>query len=169
MFRAAIALLGAVAAATVEEPRAEPQTGGRLARYRIKIFCFLCTYLSPPQPWKMRAYYNTVVCQHRLQPDHLAEPAGAQQAGAGGDGGAPVLPPGQGPVLSPPADLPLLRLRPCLHNPREPSPTMLLSMFGSPGCLRGADEQVWVQMASKPCLSQISRGWRPQHTVRRGD
>lgn len=31
--RALVALLGAVAAATVEEPRAEPQTGGRVARY----------------------------------------------------------------------------------------------------------------------------------------
>ena len=31
--RALAALLGAVAAATVEEPRAEPQTGGRVARY----------------------------------------------------------------------------------------------------------------------------------------
>ena len=117
MFRAAIALLGAVAAATVEEPRAEPQTGGRVARYRIKIFSVISNNSCPLQPWKMRAYHNTVVCQHRLQPDHLAEPAWAQQAGAGGDGGAPVLPPGQGPVLSPPADLPLLSLRPCLHNP----------------------------------------------------
>ena len=33
--RALAALLGAVAAATVEEPRAEPQTGGRVARYTI--------------------------------------------------------------------------------------------------------------------------------------
>ena len=33
--RALAALLGAVAAATVEEPRAEPQTGGRVARYKF--------------------------------------------------------------------------------------------------------------------------------------
>ena len=117
MLRAAIALLGAVTAATVEEPRAEPQTGGRVARYRIRIFSVICNYSSPLQPWKMRAYYNTVVCQHRLQPDHLTQLVGTQQARAGRDGGAPVLPPGQGPVLSPPADLPLLSLRPRLHNP----------------------------------------------------
>ena len=117
MLRAAIALLGTAAAATVEEPRAEPQTGGRVARYRIKIFSVISYNSSPLQPRKMRAYYNTVVCQHRLQPDHLAQLTGSQQAGAGGDGGAPVLPPGQGPVLAPPADLPLLRLRPRLHNP----------------------------------------------------
>ena len=121
------------------------------------------------QPWEMRANHNPAVRQHCVQPDHLAKPAWPQQAGAGGHGGPPVLSLGQGAVLPPPTNLPMLCLCPCLHNPRGPSSTLSQFMPSSSGWLRRVDEQVWFPMAGQPCLSHLSRGWRPQQAVRRGD
>ena len=121
------------------------------------------------QSWEMRAHHNTTVRQHCVQPDYLAKPAWPQQAGAGRHGGSPVLPLGQGPVLPPPTNLPLFCLCPRLHNPRGSSPALPFSMLGSPGRLRGVDEQVWVPMAGQSCLSHLSCGWRPQQAVCRRD
>ena len=116
-------------------------------------------YFFSLQPREMRANHNPTVRQHCVQSDHLAKPAWAQQAGAGGHGGPPVLSPGQGPVLPPPTNLPMFCLCPCLHNPRGSSSTVPQPLPCSSRWLRRVDEQVWFPMAGQPCLSHLSCGW----------
>ena len=112
-----------------------------------RMSSFILFHFFSLQPREMRTNHNPAVRQHCVQPDNFAKPSGSQQAGAGGDGGTPVLSLGQGPVFPPPANLPMFCLCPRLHNPRGPSSTLPLSVFSSSGWLRGVDEQVWFPMA----------------------
>ena len=84
-------LLAAILVATT----AEAQTDGMVARYEImttsqfglqKILFVYVHFNIPPnmQSRDMQANHYPAVCQHCIQPDHLAKPAWPQHAGAGG-------------------------------------------------------------------------------------
>lgn len=103
----ALALLGALPAGAGAQPL--PRREGHLsARPRL-----LPAHLIP-------------LCGHRLQPDHLAQPAGSHEPEEAGLE-VPVLPAGEGAVFSRAAVLPLLHVRTRVYGARQGHPSVPLS------------------------------------------